>query len=85
MKRLEALLRMYDVDDWSWYDLNEKNEKSNKYYNLIFYFASRYECSFELNIFKSTLYINGVKCTVFSKSFIKNLYYEIDSFINLTK
>jgi hypothetical protein len=27
MKRLEALLRMYYVNNWSWYDLIEKTEK----------------------------------------------------------
>lgn len=85
MKRLEALLKMYDVNNWSCYDLIEKTEKGNKFYNLTFSFASKYETTFEINIFKSTLYINGVKCTVFSKSFIKNLYYEIDNFMNLTK
>ena len=32
MRRLEALLRMYDINDWSWYDLIEKTEKGNKYF-----------------------------------------------------
>ena len=26
MRRLEAIIRMYDVKDWAWYDLNESDK-----------------------------------------------------------
>lgn len=85
MRRLDAMLRLYDVTDWSWYDVNEGSLKGNKCYNITFSFASKYERTFEITVFKTTLYISGVKSTVFSKSFIKGLYCEIDNFFKVTK
>ena len=85
MRRLEAIIRMYDVTDWAWYDLNERTLKGNKCFDITFNFETMHECSFNLTVFKSVLYINDVKCTVFSKSFIKSLFYEIGNFMKATK
>lgn len=56
MKKLEAILRMYEVVNFVSYEFNKKNKHGKIYYEFVFNFDEKYNCNFRICIFKSVLY-----------------------------
>lgn len=82
MRRFNAMLKMYELSNYDSYKVEVGDIKGKNAFHIVV------ECdnnNVEIVIFKTVLYINRVKCNVFSRTFISAMFNELNMFYNLTK
>lgn len=82
MRRFNAMLKMYDLSNYDSYKVEVGDIKGKKAFHIV---VECYNNNVEIVIFKTVLYINRVKCNVFSRTFISAMFNEFNMFYNLTK
>lgn len=82
MRRFNAMLKMYDLSNYDSYKVEVGDIKGKKAFHIVIYSDN---VNVEFDIFKTDLYINSVKCNVFSRTFISAMFNEFNMFYNLTK
>lgn len=82
MRRFNDILKMYDLSNYDSYKVEVGDIKGKKAFHIVL------QCdnvNVEILIFKTVLYINRVKCNVFSRTFISAMFNEFKMFYNLTR
>lgn len=82
MRKFNAMLKMYDMYDFQSYSVQMENKYGNNVFHIV---VEKDNKKFDIFLYKTVLYINNIKCLIFSKLFITAMYNEFIVFYKLTK
>lgn len=82
MKKFNAMLKMYDMYDFQSYSVQMENKNGRDVFHIV---VEKDNKKFDVVLYKTVLYINNIKCLIFSKLFITAMFYEFIVFYKLSK